>query len=57
MSGLEFIATGANLNKYVINNICARGSAELVAFKPGDLLVSLKEIPVKSSVCPESILN
>jgi predicted aspartyl protease len=47
MSGLEFIAAGENLNKFIINNIRAGSAAEQVGFRTGDMLVSLNEIPVK----------
>jgi predicted aspartyl protease len=47
MSGLEFIASGENLNRFVINNIRAGSAADQVGFKAGDVLVVLNDIPAK----------
>lgn len=45
MSGLEFIASGESLNRFVINNIRAGSAADQVGFKAGDALVVLNDIP------------
>lgn len=45
MSGLEFIASGESLNRFVINNIRAGSAADQVGFKAGDALVELNDIP------------
>jgi predicted aspartyl protease len=47
MSGLEFIASGENLSRFVINNIRDGSAADQVGFKAGDVLVVLNDIPAK----------
>jgi len=47
MSGLEFTAEGIRLNRFVINEIRINSAASKAGFKPGDVMVSLNNIPSK----------
>lgn len=44
MSGLEFLAQGKDLNRYVISRIRKNAAADNVGFEPGDIVVSLNNV-------------
>lgn len=45
MSGLEFVAEGEGLNLYIIHNVRKNTTAFDAGFEPGDVLLSLNDIP------------
>ena len=47
MSGLEFLALGRNWNKFMINEVRERSPGHKAGFRPGDVVVSLNNIPSK----------
>jgi C-terminal processing protease CtpA/Prc len=44
MSGLEFLAQGKDLDRFVISRIRKNAAADNVGFEPGDIVVSLNNI-------------
>lgn len=45
MSGLEIIAEGNDLDRFVINNVRQKSAAQSVGLKAGDIILSLNNIP------------
>ena len=45
MSGLEFIAAGEKLNRFVVSDVRNHSPAYIAGFARGDVIVSLNNIP------------